>query len=204
MLMPFTSVLPVILLQAATAGTLRRVKGRGILWFLIAFLVLVVLVLSAVLFAQWEAGAGGTKKDLEMYCFRATSLTYMVYFAWSLAGVGVVALCVKSGLRQHPLVQRAAWWLGMLLAFMLMWVCFSWFIYVQYRGRELGTGYSERTLSFGQVLALVTWVPVIVEFAYIWWQRPVTALTGRFMVPYEAVEVSEESGAFGLSRRETV
>jgi hypothetical protein len=59
--------------------------------------------------------------------------------------------------------------------------------------------------SFGQILAVGTWVPVVVEFAYVWWERPLEALNGRLMDPYEVKEVSVKTRGYELiQRRETV
>jgi hypothetical protein len=48
-------------------------------------------------------------------------------------------------------------------------------------------------------------VPVVVEFAYVWWERPLEALNGRLMDPYEVKEVYVKTGGYELiQRRETV
>jgi hypothetical protein len=39
--------------------------------------------------------------------------------------------------------------------------------------------------SFGQILALASWIPVIVEIGYIWWEGPEQALSGHLVEPYE-------------------
>jgi hypothetical protein len=54
--------------------------------------------------------------------------------------------------------------------------------------------------SFGQVLVIATWAPVVVEFAYLWWERPVEALNGQLMDPYEVKEVSKKTEAFETNR----
>jgi hypothetical protein len=50
-------------------------------------------------------------------------------------------------------------------------------------GNRGGTTDKDREFSFGQVLALSTWVPVIIEFAYIYLEGPKKALTGKIMEP---------------------
>jgi hypothetical protein len=55
--------------------------------------------------------------------------------------------------------------------------------------------FPERTrimMSFGQVLPIATFVPVLGEAAYIWQKGTKRALTGLMMGPYEAVIPEEE------------
>lgn len=67
-----------------------------------------------------------------------------------------------------------------------------------------GDNNRDNEWSFGQVLALGTWVPVLVQFGYLWWEKPTVALSGRLMAPYEVVEVSKETKGFELTRRGNV
>jgi hypothetical protein len=87
-----------------------------------------------------------------------------------------------------------------------MWLCLGWFIYFQsYRNGIGGSNNNDTQWSFGQVLAVATWVPVLVEFGYIWWESPVEAMNGWLMDPYEIKDMSKKSEAFELNRRrETV
>jgi len=69
-----------------------------------------------------------------------------------------------------------------------MWVFISWFVFLtlQIRNRA-GQKNKDNEWTFGQVLALATWVPFMTEFAYIWWEDPEKAMSGRLMEPYEVV-----------------
>jgi hypothetical protein len=81
-----------------------------------------------------------------------------------------------------------------------MWTSIGIFIQMQRElARTFGEDNKDTEWSFGQVLALATWTPVVVEFTYIWWERPVEALNGRLVAPYEVVEVSNGTEAFELT-----
>jgi hypothetical protein len=43
--------------------------------------------------------------------------------------------------------------------------------------------------------------PVVVESAYLWYEGPTEALTGRLMEPYEVIEVSKKKEAYEPNRR---
>lgn len=57
-------------------------------------------------------------------------------------------------------------------------------------GKGSGALNKDHEWTFGQVLALVTWVPVLVDAIYIWNQGPTTALTGQLMEGYKVVTSS--------------
>lgn len=73
-----------------------------------------------------------------------------------------------------------------------MWASLCIFIYFRKESnRKSGVTNQEHIWSFGQVLGLVTWVPVLVEFVYIWKNGPKEALTGQLMAPYQVVSDNE-------------
>jgi hypothetical protein len=83
-----------------------------------------------------------------------------------------------------------------------MWICLGWFMHFQIsRNRIGGNDNNDTKWSFGQVLAAATWVPVVVEFVYIWWESLVKALNGWLMDPYEIEDVSRKSEASKLIQR---
>lgn len=68
-----------------------------------------------------------------------------------------------------------------------MWV-FFWQL-VQFHQdllAQAGSSNKELELSFGQILSLATWLPVLVEFGYIFFKGPKEALTGQMVKPYRA------------------
>ena len=66
--------------------------------------------------------------------------------------------------------------------------------------RDIARNSKDKDWSFGQTLALATWVPFIVEFAYIWWEEPEKALNGRLIDPYRVVEMPTKTASVGLGR----
>jgi hypothetical protein len=69
-----------------------------------------------------------------------------------------------------------------------MWVFLGWFVVLTLQVRKrAGENNRDNEWTFGQVLALATWVPFITEFAYIWWEDPEKAMSGRLMEPYEVI-----------------
>lgn len=50
-----------------------------------------------------------------------------------------------------------------------------------------GDANKDSEWSFGQILGLASWLPVLVDFAYIWWEGHKEALTGQMMSGFEAV-----------------
>jgi hypothetical protein len=204
-LMPISSVFPVVLLQLAASRMLRRGKGRGALWGLVCLLI-VILCLSRVF---------SLNHDNMAQCFQFDSMLYVRTFAYFLAGtlaLGIICYFIITSLLrwfpERPLVRkicRFLWWASIAVSFLSMWACLVWFIQFQIASSKVGVGVNRDTeWSFGQILALGTWVPVILEFGYLWWEKPVVAMSGRLMAPYEVVEVSKQSEGFEMSRRETV
>jgi hypothetical protein len=80
-------------------------------------------------------------------------------------------------------------------------LCLVWFMQFQMHINSLaGVDSKDTEWSFGQILAVATWVPAIVEFGYLWLESPADALNGRLMDPYEVREVSRKTEAFEMNR----
>lgn len=226
LLMPFGSVLPVVLLQLAASNMLRRDRGRFLLWTLIGIVIAIILALALVpnkpqSMKSWE-GPGFAKwysqADWEENCIDENAAMHLLYLALAFAGsllLGILGYFVTAmivKLRHQPLgpwshrIFRLMWWTGLVLAFLGMWLCLIWFIQFQmYRNSLAGVDNKETEWSFRQVLAVATWVPAIIEFGYLWLESPADALNGRLMHPYEVKEVSKKTEAFEMNReRETV
>lgn len=74
--------------------------------------------------------------------------------------------------------------------FVSMWITlglFTWFR--QHFHKKGGVPNQDFALSFGQVLALAIWMPVVVEFGYLYFQGSESALTGQLAKPFRAVKV---------------
>ncbi|KAH7382486.1 hypothetical protein DE146DRAFT_760326 [Phaeosphaeria sp. MPI-PUGE-AT-0046c] len=214
-LMPFASVLPVALLQLSASKMLRRNQGRVLLWVLMAALMSAILHMTT---RPWymDSNLNGRKieEKWERICVDMKNVAKMQWFAvaigiFVLLGTVTYVLMFMAMYFRHPTlvswntrISQPLWWLGLILGFVGMWSCLGWFVHLQIKMSVLGGEHNkDAEWSFGQVLAITTWVPVLVEFAYIWWERPVEALSGRLMDPYEVQEVSKETEGFEEARR---
>lgn len=129
-------------------------------------------------------------------------------YAWLLHGllmfIGSVYVLILLRVRLHGhlpdivhtrLVHRirAKWWLiASSIAMIRMWICLI--IFFHYRAklnRESGETNQDRDWSFGQILGLATWVPVVVEFVHILVKNPKDALTGQLIAPYYVASTEE-------------
>jgi hypothetical protein len=215
MLMSFNSVLPVVVLQLAASNRLRRAHGRTVLWALIAIMTSCVVGLGfgfAFGFRNYYYFEVDTDaQSWEMTCLPSSYIIVLPLsmgplISLSIAGYMFTLLAKKIWrFVESPWRTRLStilWWTGLVLAFCTMWLSLGWFIQFQRSAQRVaGEDNKDTQWSFGQVLALATWAPVVVEFVYIWWEGPTEALTGRLMEPYEVVEVSKEEEAFEPTRR---
>jgi hypothetical protein len=74
----------------------------------------------------------------------------------------------------------------------LMWWCLARFITLrQAIKKNAGTSSQDCEWSFEQVLGLASWVPVLVELAYVWWEGP--AATTRFpvVISHDPVKIDD-------------
>jgi hypothetical protein len=54
-----------------------------------------------------------------------------------------------------------------------MWFFLFWFVRLTLKIRKRAKDKNEEgEWTFGQMLALATWVPFMIEFAYQWWEEP--------------------------------
>ncbi|KAH3981887.1 hypothetical protein HBH98_066640 [Parastagonospora nodorum] len=225
-LMPISSVIPVVLLQLAASDMLRRNRGRILLWALVDVLIIIILVLSFIPKkldhnmngAEWKKYQ--KQADWEVLCINTRAeyqLVLLIFLAWAFAGsllLGITSYLVgtlvarlrhSSAGKLYKQIVRVLWWTCLVLAFVSMWLCLIWFIQFQsYTDKRAAVDNKDTEWSFGQILAFATWVPVLVEFGYLWWERPLDALNGRLMHPYEVKEVSKQTQAFEMSREAEV
>jgi hypothetical protein len=215
LLMPFGSVLPVTLLQLAASNMLRRHRGRLLLWILMTALMVTLLVTALLQNIRNIPTEDKASKQVnwETHCLGEGNVMNLFWFTLSLAGLlilGIGCFVVGSFIailrRQSASWPRRVWWITLVTAFLTMWLCLIWFIHFQIQRNDMaGKDNKDTEWSFGQILAVATWVPVIIDFGYILWQKPVKALSGRLMDPYEVNEMAKESESHKLlKRRETV
>ncbi|KAH8732109.1 hypothetical protein GQ44DRAFT_603308, partial [Phaeosphaeriaceae sp. PMI808] len=183
--MPLNSVLAVVVLQLIAYDFLRRSRGRLVLWIVVLIL-LIVLVVRSVGYLNHEFYNTRTRNAMftERACLGYESFGFIAYSSLAticVLGLGITCYVVGSLIsivRQVPIVftrlPRSLWWISITLAFCNMWIVLGWFINLSLSIRKLAGGNNnDIQWSFGQVLAIGTWVPVIVEFTYIWWDEPV-------------------------------
>ena len=134
-----------------------------------------------------------------------------VYLCWATAAllvIGLTVFVVGSLLsvlrhRQSVFVRLPSWtsWIILFVSFFAMLFFNIWLVYLTIRIRSrAGAHNKDSEWTFGQILALATWVPFLAEFAYTWLEEPEDALNGRLPAPYEVVVASTVDDAFGTAR----
>lgn len=203
------SILPPALLNMASSNMLRRSKGRKSLWSVVTILLGVVLALEIVVNwfktllrydqkflssrrynddqLDWENTCAefGPMRNIRNF---ATGLGALIFFALAVY-IASPIVPVPKKLRKKSWYKRiiaALPWLALISGFITMWFCIGWLIQFR-RTLDVFGGESNKDLewSFGQVLALATWVPVLVEICYLYGMTPERALTGRLIRPFE-------------------
>jgi hypothetical protein len=215
MVLPVSSVLPVVLLQLAASDMLRRVQGRKLLWAIVAILISIILSLNMA-FPIGREEYSNEQRKFEEHCLllgrfpevaiglgRAIAVFLVLGIGGYLIAPLMPALRHRSSLFWGIRLSRPLWFLAITTAFCAMWLFLGSFIYFQThlsKVRAYGDDNKDTEWSFGQILALGTWVPFLVEFGYLWWEQPEEALSGRLVDPYEVVKISRKPGVFELKR----
>ncbi|KAH7082178.1 hypothetical protein FB567DRAFT_499968 [Paraphoma chrysanthemicola] len=213
--MPVNSVLPAVLLQLVGTRLLRRSRGRILAWCVV--LALAVTLFVGTIVAKFKKTIKAEEDfDYEARClwpYISGLIAPMAYYSWVIAGfqlLGISAYIVgllnsqrNRSLNPFDWLPRSVWWTLLGLTFCAMWTSIGLFIRLTLRIHDrVGEKNKDSEWSFGQVLALATWVPSIVEFVYIWWEAPEEALNGRLMDPYEVCETSREPRDLEMRRAE--
>jgi hypothetical protein len=135
-----------------------------------------------------------------------------IILSWAIAGllclsIGIylVSSAIASVSRHRPRkpahLPGKLWWSMIILAFCAMWTFIGWFIYHTILVRDRApVSNRAKEWSLGQILAVATWMPFIVEFAYMWWEEPEKGLSGRLIDPYEVVRVLETTESSELEQ----
>ncbi|KAK0649943.1 hypothetical protein B0T16DRAFT_389900 [Cercophora newfieldiana] len=218
-LLPLFTVFPVAILQAASRGTLRRSKLRVATWLLMIVLIAIVCAVATTAFRAAMVHIDGNdfyktpppspQQNFERWCapteaefsvrpaiyagiltFAATSVFWFVVvrdrrFVW------IPAFGPHRVLNQI----RETWWLVVAgLNLVGMWTYLV--LFTEYRRLIVQrAGYSQQDTRWGvgQVLALFTWAPVVVDFLYILILGPKEGLEGRISNKWDVVQASEAS-----------
>ncbi|KAH7090336.1 hypothetical protein FB567DRAFT_491057 [Paraphoma chrysanthemicola] len=213
LIMPISSILPLVVLQLAESNTLRRTKGRMAVWFLLLMLTLNLLVHT------WLPNLGVELNDRfkvrlsdwEARCLEIRHIYPIIFLSWAIAGLvclSAVIFAISAGVacKRHKTrnlvrVLHLLWWPMIILAFSAMWTFVGWLTYFTFSIRDRARNSNkDAEWSFGQFLALSTWMPFLVEFAYVWCEEPEKALNGRLIAPYEVVKVAEETESTDLEQ----
>ncbi|KAF1829555.1 hypothetical protein BDW02DRAFT_651276 [Decorospora gaudefroyi] len=145
-----------------------------VLTLVVETLLLLVIGAKRIHGISWES-------PFELYCFsslkfpdRVThlSITVLCYIPFLL----LVALWRWHYLSKRPEQKRWRYWGDALalVSFLLMWISLGYFIQVRAEMSTLvGQGYAENEWGFGQLLALLAWLPTLLESAQ--------ALAGDFL-----------------------
>ncbi|KAL6150255.1 hypothetical protein ACJBU6_10562 [Exserohilum turcicum] len=201
LIISLNSVFPVAILHISTSTMLRRSKGRVFMWFIIDILLIGLTVRSSILFAEFSAYDAWIEYETNP-CARI-SLHGIAVFSHIIAGflclgiTGYIVDFMVSVIRNRPAMMvrlpDIAQWGVVGVCICTMWGFLGWLLNLAIKIQSrAGDNNKDSEWTFGQVLSLATWVPFVVEFAYIWWEDPLQALHGRLMAPYEVVVSSRE------------
>ncbi|KAK5659809.1 hypothetical protein OQA88_1021 [Cercophora sp. LCS_1] len=199
-LLPIFTVFPVAILQATARGSLRRARLRTTIWMLLVVLVIATSILGMTTFRILSDDDGpdfyadrSAQQSFERWCapkedefsvrpaFKVAAIVFGVF-----SGVWFV---VVFNFMQIPFLEtarwavklREVWWLVVSgLSFVGMWTYLA--LFTEYRRlivERAGFSQQDTRWSVGQVLALATWTPVIVDFLYILVFGPQAGLEGR-------------------------
>lgn len=193
--LPVFSVFPIAIVQATSRGTLRRARLRTAIWILLAVLVVVVCILAFVtldLIRKSRSRSGGgfytslsPQQNFELWCApRSEESSVRVVVSLSMLTFGAAALFWFVLVRDFKVLgipffpssnaailgaARRYWWLAVALVNLAgMWAFLA--LFTQYRRlivERAGSSQQDSRWSVGQVLALATWAPWVVDFLYI-------------------------------------
>ncbi|KAF2464188.1 uncharacterized protein BDR25DRAFT_319445 [Lindgomyces ingoldianus] len=196
------TILPPILVQCLI-GPLRRKRLRIGLWVLICLLATSVRVLAAVTPSLEISELKYGKGDIQKQNYEDLCAPQAIYLWRALKGFEIIApvALAFSAVTRMPWLQHfeifdvyrsLRWKLPAALSFGGIWVFLAIFsAYRQEQGQVSGASNKERAWGFGQVLALATWAPAIVDFVYIFLFGSERGLQGRMPENFKVVKIVE-------------
>lgn len=215
------TTLPTMQLDIVANNCLRRIKLRSTIWLLIGALSIVVYSLSAAIqvpyflktlklisdsdkeFQQtWEKLCLLQQKTSDLQTAMTVFSPAILIFSltWILIDICRQFSCRNPTgwvLRDKTSSRSTPPWkfVYAMVGVLLMWS--SLFVFCLYRieaNRAGGDLNKDEEWSFGQVFALMTWSPILVEWIYLWKYGPSEGLTGQIMRGYHAAPDEEASG----------
>ncbi|CAN9467545.1 unnamed protein product [Alternaria alternata] len=213
LVIPLYSVLAVFVLHLAAWEILQRYKGRVLVLLIMEVMVIVLAARSSVYYYDVNPS-----RD-ESPCLKVKSFKSMAILSWTVAGflcLSVTAYLVDfliSMVRRRPgLFERLSStirWAVIGAGLCMMWYLIGWFVKLTLDIRSrAGDNNGDNKWTFGQVLALSTWAPFLIEFGYNIWEGPKkaheahsnypskSALQGSFAMRSPGED--EERGKFAL------
>lgn len=211
------TLFPAIALHSSAPASLRRKKWRTFLWALLGALTLAMFALSRVAADQALAFMSTTQNPtwrdpdgqmtFEYYCLErsysaSVKLSILIFFVAACAS-GVIYFLMLPVWALHtvqdtPIAQklRDAWSVvAAVLATLTMWAAFATFYFFRQRiGERSGGTNKDHAWTFGQVVAISTFAPVVIQFAMVWGKGAERALTGSMSVRYRAERVGGGPG----------
>ena len=182
--LPLYSLLPTLILNACISDTVRGIWWRRTVWILIAGLTLALGALfpAALMRSPPSASAPEGARQQFVWEEKCQSKQLVRIVEWALGSLFVALLvlamlhtvllllarCFK-GVRVMRSMRRNWWLFSTVLGFLAMWAYLAIFIVFRAQAvRNGGDKNGDREWTFGQVLGLLTWVPVVMEFFYQW------------------------------------
>jgi len=108
------------------------------------------------------------------------------------------------GERCSPLrkVRQYKWVISAFLALQAMWVCLGIFFWFRYElNKYTGDLNKDQEWTFGQVLAVATWAPVLMEVYVLWRDGAEKGLTGLLSDRFVVVDVAQVESVAGKQNR---
>ncbi|KAK7178660.1 hypothetical protein DPSP01_011968 [Paraphaeosphaeria sporulosa] len=205
------SIFPAIALHSSASSLLRRKVYRQSVWILVGVLVVLMFVLSRM--AGSEIFTFHDKNDEDM-TFNGKALfenlcidnqvpshlrLIVLVFFISLSAFGsIYILSMIPWIQKHlEKIQDALSSMMALFATIAMWIAFGAFYYYRKQvEKNAGETNENHKWTFGQVIGLCTFAPIVVEFLFVLVERPEKALTGtmskRFQVNSVKHSIEEE------------
>ncbi|KAF2690903.1 hypothetical protein K458DRAFT_426318 [Lentithecium fluviatile CBS 122367] len=138
---------------------------------------------------------GANRANWAIVVALATLITFFTLYWILMANVFKLGFLHSERRPMLAKVRRHRWTILTLLAFKAMWICLGIFFWFRDELNEhAGQMNKDRQWTFGQILAVTTWTPVVMEFYIIWWSGAEKGLTGLMTDRYVVVKTGSTYG----------
>ncbi|KAF2026123.1 hypothetical protein EK21DRAFT_116127 [Setomelanomma holmii] len=199
------SIFPPALVQSVMAP-MQRKKFHIVQWCLICVLAILDCVLAAVAPSPSTTnlvyGRDWTNEQIyDQTCAASNVPMWVAMKAFEIIAPTAIAILATARLpwayqfqkRKVEAFQSYLWMLPAVVSFSGIWVFMG--IFAAYRSKQgqlSGESDKEREWGFGQILALAQWLPVLANFAYIFFYGLERGLSGSLPEGYVVVPVKNE------------